>query len=111
MAQTPLTQTTAAQRRKRNALGAQPWQPIPSGNETPPARAERSRNVHCANLDRPDGLKPLQVFAFVAAVKRPGKPALAVSVSTFAKSRPAAHAAILKTCRFFYGSALKGIRG
>jgi hypothetical protein len=53
----------------------------------------------------------LPLFAFVAAVKRPGERALAVSVSTFAKSRPAARAAILKTCRFFYGFAFKGLRG
>ena len=88
----------------------------PSGRKSPSrktdsASAERTRSVHCARLDRTSVLKPLRVFAFVASVKRPGKPALAVSVSTFAKSLPAARAAIRKTCRFFYGSALKGIRG
>lgn len=88
----------------------------PSGRKSPSrktdsASADRTRSVHCARLERPSVLKPLRVFAFVASVKRPGKPALAVSVSTFAKSLPAARAAILKTCRLFYGSALKGIRG
>ena len=34
MAQTPTPTPTAAERRERNALGAQPWQVIPSGNLT-----------------------------------------------------------------------------
>ena len=88
----------------------------PSGRKSPSrktdsASAERTRSVHCARLDFRGVLNPLRLFAFVAAVKYPGRRPLAVSVSTFAKSLPAARAAIRKTCRFFYGSALKGIRG
>jgi len=95
----------------QKSTARRPSDPKNSNKKSVSASAESVQTAYCATLESPMILKRLRRFYFVAAVKLPGQRCFAVLVSTFAESLPKARASIVKTCRFFYGPALKGIRG